>query len=168
MKTPYEIRAQKFIKDFFPFISECETYYQFSQAVAAYNYVRRRHVFMAYGLTRIAFITSDYVVKINFARHDENFERFGDCETEIAVYQKAEHDGYEYLFAKISPYYYQEHNFYIMPRINGIGRYDDDAEEHLSYDEYLWVYSHVHDLHCNNYGWKNGHIVIIDYACADL
>lgn len=168
MKTPYEIRAQKFIKDFFPFISECETYYQFSQAVAAYNYVRRRHVFMAYGLTRIAFITSDYVIKINFARHSENFERFGDCETEIEIYKEAEQDGYEYLFAKISYYEYHGKDFYIMPRINGIGRYDDDAEEHLAPDEYRWIHSRVNDLHYNNYGWKDGHIVIVDYACADL
>lgn len=165
MKQSYEDRAKRFIHDFYPFISECKTYYEFSQAVAAYNYVRRRHVIMSYGLTRIAFITSDYVVKINYAKSEYNFDRFGDCEQEVETYLQAERDGFEYLFAKLSPYYYQEHNFYIMPRVYGIGRTEEDADYYTTAEESDWLYDHVRDLHSNNYGWKNGHVLIIDYAC---
>jgi hypothetical protein len=70
----------------------------------------------------------------------------------------------ESLFAKISRYDYNGTAFYIMPRIHGVGKTDWDADEYLTEDENDWVYEHVCDLHNGNYGWKDGHVVIFDYA----
>lgn len=166
MKSNYQTRAQKFVRDFYPYIQNCYDRRAFQQATNVFNYEHRRKVKMAYGMTRIAFITSDYVIKINFAKEKEMFERFGDCEQEIETYEEAEQDGYEYLFAKIERYEYMEHYFYIMPRVYGIGTREEDADCLVSDDEGNWLYEHVCDLHNKNYGWKNGHIVIFDYACS--
>jgi hypothetical protein len=69
------------------------------------------------------------------------------------------------MFAKIERYAYRGLNFYIMPRIHGIERTEYNAEDYMTDDELNWCDSQgLTDLHNGNYGWKNGHIVIIDYA----
>lgn len=166
MKNSYEVRAQKFIQMLYPYIYNCRTYRDYERAVVAFNITYGRKVQMFHGATRISFVTSDYVVKINFEREDYSLDRFGGCEEEIEVYEKAKKDGFEYLFAKIIRYHYHI-NFYIMPRVYNIGKYDDDAYYHVSDEEFEWLYEHVADLHCGNYGWKNGKIIIFDYA-ADI
>lgn len=166
MKSNYEERAKKFIAQFYPYIEACRSYHDFYEAVESFNYDFHRKVFFSYGLTRCAFITSDYVIKINYALHERNFEKFGDCDVEINTYAQAESAGFAYLFAKITEYFYQGTLFYIMPRIYGIGRTDYDAVCYLNEKEAYWVLDHVADLHSKNYGWKNKHIVIIDYACT--
>ena len=166
MKSSYQARAQRFIKDFYPYIENCYDRRAFQRATNVFNYERHRKVSMQYGMTRIAFITSDYVIKIDFATDPDVFDRFGDCEQEIKVYEEAENDGYDYLFAKIERYEYMGRYFYIMPRVYGIGKEEDDADYLVSDDEFQWLYEHVCDLHNKNYGWKNGHIVIFDYACV--
>lgn len=166
MKNNYEVRAKKFIRQFYSYIKSCKSYRDFYEQTEFFNYENKRKVIMSYGLTRIAFITSDYVVKINWAKNSYNFEQFGDCESEIELYEEAEQDGYEYLFAKIERYEYMEHCFYIMPRIYGIGKCQCNANTFLTEDEEDWISSRIADLHCKNYGWKNNHVVIFDYACS--
>ena len=109
MKSNYEIRAKKFVQKLFPYIKNCYTYTMFYEAIELFNYENRRKVIFSYGMTRCAFITSDYVIKINFARNEDCFDRFGDCESEIDIYEQAKKDGFEYLFAKPTPYYYNEY-----------------------------------------------------------
>ena len=168
MKTSYEVRARLFLNQIYPFIKDCVDVGDYCEAVDKFNATFHRAVRIANGLTRVALITSDYVIKIDCgARH--NISRFGGCENEYHKYQKIVRDGYGYLFAKISPVMRGDKVVYIMPRIHNVG------SEHSNYEDvYYWlneeendyVYDICQDLHYNNYGWENGYPVIIDYACG--
>lgn len=163
MKQNYEERAQKFIAQINPYIKECRRISEFEFAVCKFNREHHRKVRMCHGATRIAFITSDYVIKINYRGWGSG--RFGGCADEVKMYKKAKQDGFEHLFAKITPVRKgYGRTYYIMPRINGIGRTDEHAEEYLVGDEWDYVVHNVGDRHNENYGWKDGHIILIDYA----
>ena len=162
-KTDYTTRAMKFIAQIAPYVEKCYDESTYKMAVARYNRDHHRKVRVASGLTRVALITSDYVIKFNYG---EFVTCYGGCEQEMDVYAQAEYDGFEYLFAKITKIIYQGKNYYIMPRIYGVGRTEYDVYEYLNEDESDWLDEHVRDLHNYNYGWKNGHPVIIDYACT--
>lgn len=163
----YEERAKKFIAQIYPFIKDCHDDSDFAFAISHFNKIYHRNVRMAYGSTRIAMITSDYVVKIDYDGWGTG--RFGSCKDEVRMYRRAVKEGYAYLLAKITPYR-KDYNrtFYIMPKISGIEKRFGDAEEYLDDDEYDWLCSNIYDRHNQNYGWKNGHIVMIDYACNAL
>ena len=163
-KSDYISRAQRFIHQISQYIDADSLYVDdFNYAVAKYNRTYHRHVIFAHGATRFALITSDYVVKVDY---DEwQISRFGGCENELSIYTQACNDGMEYLFAEITPYSYHGITYYIMPRIGGIGRYEEDAWEYMTEEESDWCYSHgLFDLHNENYGWKNGEIILIDYG----
>lgn len=160
MRNNYEVRAQKFIKQIFPYLEGLTNHDDRSYAVYAFSLDHNRKVYYSHGLSRYALITSDYVVKVDY-----NDTRWGNCEDEIDLYAEAEADGFDYLFAKITRYTYLGTNFYIMPRIYGIGKKFDDADWYMSEEERDWCYNHdLCDLHNHNYGWKDGHVVIFDYA----
>lgn len=161
--SSYEVRAQKFIRQIFDYIYACEELEEYEDAVDAYNYRYHRKVILDHGLTRVALITSDYVVKIDYSY--ANIQRFGGGMKEYNFYKMAEREGFGYLFAKITPYEYQGITFYIMPRVKGIMRYDEDANEYMTEAENDWCSEHeLYDLHCRNYGWSNGHVLIFDYG----
>lgn len=164
MMTSYEERAKKFIALFNPYIKECKSLHQFKNAVASFNADHHRHVKMASGSTRIAFITSDYVIKINY--HGWGEGKFGGCADEVKMYRVAEEQGYAHLLAKITPYRGNcNRTFYIMPKIDHIKDDADDAEYYMqNKTEKKWLRENIGDRHCLNYGWKDGHIVMIDYA----
>lgn len=166
MRNTYEIRAQKFIRRIATYLNGAETIQDFEWAANAYNYRYHTRVRVSHGMTRVALITSDYVVKIDWS--PENIETFGGCEAEMALYAEAEADGFAYLFAKITPFQYDDMTFYIMPLIRGIGRTDEDAWEYMTVEESDWCSNHnMYDLHYRNYGWKKDHIVLIDYGAYD-
>lgn len=164
MRKSYEERARKFLEQIYPYIKDCEDNFDFSLAIRKFNHDYKRNVKYSYGSTRIAMITSDYVIKVDYDGWGSG--RFGSCEDEVEMYQRAEMDGFEYLFAKITPIQKEEYNrtFYIMPKITGIGKEPWDADHYLEGKEYYYICEHVGDLHNQNYGWKDGHIVMIDYA----
>lgn len=164
MKGTYEERAKKFIAQIYPLLKNAYNSHSSREAVVnSFNHWYHRNVKYAHGLTRYALITSDYVVKVDYDAH--YVERYGGCEKELQFYAQAEADGFSYMFAKITLYQYEGVNFYIMPRIHGIGRHEYDADEYMTPEEYDWCLDHnLSDLHNGNYGWKDGHIVIIDYA----
>ena len=159
MRNSYEVRAQKFIQQIAPYLKGMTDHDEREYAVDCFNFDHNRKVHYAHGMTRFALITSDYVVKVDYAS-----TRWGDSEDEMELYEEAVEDGFEYLFAKISRYDYKGISFYIMPRIHGIGRSWRDADWYLTDKERDWIYDHVRDLHNENYGWKNGRVVIFDYA----
>ena len=166
MRSDYIARAKKFVPFVETLIENAENKWTIKQRVDAFNYTKKRKVIFSYGLTRYAFITSDYVIKIDY--DEDAIADFGGCESEIELYEQAEQDNMEYLFAKITPYYYNGRNYYIMPRISGIGRTDWNAEHYMTPKERRWCDWHgVEDLHFNNYGWRNRHICIIDYGAHD-
>lgn len=163
MKSNYIERAKKFVPYVAMFIHHSGNRHDIKYEVEAFNYRHNRKVVFAHGLTRLAFITSDYVIKVDY--DPEQIERFGGCENEMAVYAQAEQNGMEYLFAKITAYTYKGVTYYIMPRINGVGKYFDDAYTYMTDDEIEWCEEHgIGDLHCYNYGWRNKHVCIIDYG----
>ena len=165
MRNTYEIRAERFIHQIYDFICDCECVEDYEYAVKVFNYECRRKVKVKHGLTRVVLITSDYVVKIDCGRLDWR-EQFGGCANEFEIYEQAENAGFAYLFAKPTAVEYKGRKFCVMPRIHGIGLEDDDADYFLTPKEDRWVSSRVFDLHNGNYGWKDGHPVLFDYAAS--
>jgi hypothetical protein len=163
----YEERAKDFVKMLFPLIDDCEDVWDFRKAVEMFNRLYTRKVRLNHGIARVAFITSDYVVKLEYDSYEVNC--VGGGENEIKMYAIAEQEGFAYLFAKVVPYDYNGKRFYIMPRIHGVGRYRYDyADEHMTDEENDFCCRHaIGDLHGNNYGFRNGHVCIIDYACRE-
>lgn len=166
MKSDYVTRAKHFINQFFnswdiAFIGE--NFPIIEQRIADYNFAKHRHVKFNYGMSRVAFITSDYVIKIDYHKCWA-----GNCIHEYTLYQdKIKNSPYSYLFAEITQYIYNGIAFYIMPRIYGIDENrEEDVDSFLNYDEERFVRDIlcIHDLHSGNYGWKNKKVVIIDYA----
>ena len=75
----------------------------------------------------------------------------------------------EKYFAEITKYVSKNGiTFYIMPRINKVGEskisvlFDYLRENDAS--AYYFINEYFEDIHENNFGFKNGHPVIIDYA----
>lgn len=166
MKNDYCVRAQKFIIEIAPYFEGCENRKEYIYAVGQYNKDYKRHVKFAYGISRIVFITQDYVVKISY-RSDA---MFGDCESEYNMYLQAQKDGFDYLFAPITRMEYNGNYYYIMPRIPNVGR-EWEMDEFLSDEERDYLFEHgVGDIDDNysNVGWKNGIPIIIDYACNEF
>ena len=163
MRNTYEVRAEKFIHEIFNYIRDCEEVEDYQWAVNHFNFEHHRKVRVANGLTRVALITSDYVVKIDCGSC-YNINTFGGCANEFDIYEQAKDDGFEYLFAKPTAVCYCGKSFCVMPRIRGIGRKEYDADWYLSAEECDWVCERVFDMHNGNYGWKDGHPVLIDYA----
>lgn len=164
--SSYVDRAIKFIKQFSLYTEGCITLADYNWAVYVFNNDYKRRVRLHHGMTRVAFITSDYVVKIDF--NADNIAKWGGCEKEMELYAQAEMDHMEHLFAKITPFEYNGQMFYIMPLVRGIGRKWDDAWEYMTGEESNWCNDHgLEDLHNQNYGWKDNHVVLIDYGAHD-
>ena len=167
MKSDYRIRAERFIAEIYPYICEFPTnrmYYR--KAIARFNREHHnRRVECSNGAVRIALITSDYVVKFNY--DEDEAHEYGGCEDEVNFYQFAKEMGFQHLFAEVTPFVYKGHMFCIMPRINGIGSCPyDEAFAHMSKEECAFCKRHhLTDLHGQNYGFREGHVCIIDYAC---
>ena len=167
MKSSYEVRARKFAQMIYPFITGCTTVSDYRNAVDNFNVVFHRKVRVAWGQTRVVLITSDYVLKIDYGKKGN---RWGTCEDERKAYCKAVHDGFAHLFAKTTPYMVNELVFYIMPRIDRIGaEYNgwDDVYEYVDGDDCEYLFDNFRDLHYENFGWKNQHPVVVDYACLE-
>ena len=168
MRSSYEVRAQRFIRAIAPYLTYCSDCYDYSDAVDAFcERHPKRKVSFDHGLTRVALITSDYVVKIDYNEYEVN--RFGGGEKEIAFYAMAEREGMAHLFAKISRYDYNGRTYYIMPRITGISEDRwEDAWAFMTDKECEWCEKHnLYDLHCKNYGIMKGQVKIIDYGAYD-
>lgn len=168
MRNSYEVRAQRFVREIFPFLMDCVNCYDYEKAT--YNYMIEhptRNVGFAHGLTRVALITSDYVVKIDY--NEEQVARFGGGEKEIAFYAMAEREGMAHLFAKITRYDFCGRTFYIMPRVKGVSEERwEDAWCYMTEEEADWCLDHnLYDLHARNYGLHKGKVTIIDYGAYD-
>lgn len=160
----YEERAKDFIKAIFPYIAKnMESPYYVRENINKFNKENSRNVKMRAGCARIALLTSDYVVKFDYDR--EEVDSIGGCANEVYMYDIAEREGFAYLFAKITHVIYQNHDFYIMPRIEGVDDCNGSAWHHMTIAEANWCHNHsVTDLHSGNYGFRNGHVCIFDYG----
>ena len=163
MKSDYTIRAYKFIEKLYPYIKDCHDVLEYLNAADLFSADYHRKVECASGMVRVAFITSDYVVKFDY--NTDRSAIYGGCADEEKFYHFAQEKGFASLLAEITHIRYCGRDFYIMPRIGGIGKCCECyAEEFLHGDELDFVNEYLEDLHDENYGWKNRHPVIIDYA----
>ena len=171
IKNDYEVRAKKFIKEFAPYLKGIRiakfNSYEICEAVRRFNADKKRNVKVDSGASRIVFITSDYVVKLDFGT-----TWAGNSKTEMLGYQQAQKDGYEHLLAKISLYKYRNRSFFIMPRAR-VGttlawRTQENLWSKLTENERRYLWDNFEDLHKNNWGSLNGKLVLIDYAWNDF
>lgn len=168
--TPYEYRALRFAqKVLCPLFEDCYTLDDFILAIRDYNNRHSVKLVYHFGVSRIAIVRADYVVKFNFTPDEEwndgtGLCRAGDNETEYEMYQKAVRDGFAHLLAKTTPFIYHGRRFAIMPRIDHVGDGSRLWWDTVTEEEYDWLEDNVYDLHDNNVGYKNGKVVVIDYA----
>ena len=124
------------------------------------------------GSTRIAFIISDYVLKVDY----NTIKSFGNSETELEAWNFIRENGMEEYFAEITKYVSKSGiTFYIMPRIKHVGEYDSEWFFDILYETDIEAYSFIKDYFCDfheeNFGFKSGHPVVIDYAwnyCVEM
>lgn len=162
----YIERAKDFIKDIYPFIEDDPFTVETVEAtISDYNWAKRRNVLVKSGSVRIALITSDYVVKYDYSPCHAAI--YGGCEQELKMYNFAKQQGFDDLFAEITHFQYGELDFYIMPRINGIGKDRfAEANDFMSEEECDFCEdAGLCDLHYYNFGFRKGRICIVDYAC---
>ena len=172
MKSDYRIRAQKFIKQIFPYIDGYmyDDLNETIERVQRFANEKRRKVLVNYGVSRIAIITADYVIKWDrhFAQNKYERSRAGDCKKEYLTWRWLldENPGYAYLFAEITRFRFGGENFYIMPRVRGINRDRDVyAYECVDGDEEDFLCEWFYDLHSGNFGIdRKGNVTIFDYA----
>lgn len=160
----YIERAKDFIEQVFPYISVCTNPWDAGQRIEMYNADFDRKVIVRSGLSRIALITSDYVIKFDY--DPDEIDSIGGCENELELYEQAKAEGFAYLLAEITPFLFHERKFYIMPRIRGIGSGHHYAENYMTPSEKDFCRRHkITDLHTSNYGFRHGHVCLVDYAC---
>ena len=170
MKKSYIERAMRMaelLSSYMNSYSETMSIYnKCNMAAKEYN-IRHKHSSMNVksGSTRLAFIINDYVLKVDY----QTIKFYGSSETELEAWNFICENGMEEYFAEITKYTSKSGiTFYIMPRIKHIGEYDEEwfndtlfATDIVAYD---FIQDNFYDFHENNFGIKNGHPVIIDYA----
>lgn len=170
MKKSYIERAMRMaeiLSSYMDSYSETMSIYnKCNMAAKEYN-IRHKHSFMGFenGSTRLAFIISDYVLKVDY----RTIKSYGNSETELKAWDFIRENGMEEYFAEITKYISKSGiTFYIMPRIKHIGEYDEEWFNDTLYETDIGAYDFIQDNFCdfheNNFGIKNGHPVIIDYA----
>lgn len=170
MKKSYIERAMRMaeiLSSYMDSYSEIESIYaKCRMATQEYNN-RHKHSSMGFesGSTRLAFILSDYVLKVDYAE----IEAYGNSESELKAWNFIRKNGMEEYFAEITKYTSKSGiTFYIMPRISHVGDYGGDWLLDYLYvnDDYAYnfIQDNFADFHDYNFGVKCGHPVIIDYA----
>ena len=177
MKKSYIERAMRMaeiLSSYMDSYSETMSIYnKCNMAAKEYN-IRHKHSFMGFenGSTRLAFIISDYVLKVDY----QTIRSFGNSETELEAWDFICKNGMEEYFAEITKYISKSGvTFYIMPRIKHIGEYDEEWFNDILYKTDIVAYDFIQDNFCDfhkeNFGVKSGHPVVIDYAwnyCVDM
>ena len=170
MKKSYIERAMRMaeiLSSYMENYSEIDSIYRKCQMVAMEYNKRHKHSSMGFesGSTRLAFIVSDYVLKVDYAE----IEAYGNSESELKAWDFILRNGMEEYFAEITKYVSKSGiTFYIMPRINNVGEYGGDWLLDYLYVNDASAYDFIQDnfagFHDYNFGIKRGHPVIIDYA----
>lgn len=172
-RTSYDVRAKHFIEQIYPFLYKHTNKFRHIEPTKVNDAIRdfdthySRKVMVYCGCSRIAIISSDYVIKMDIT---ECYNGFGDCNAELSFYQKAKQEGYANYFCPIESYSYKDITFYIMPKVRRTSEYDSKPyfEDLIPDDAVYWISERVYDIHKGNYGFFHKHPVIIDYACNCL
>jgi len=172
MKSDYTVRAEKFIHNFYEWfvdnygVGMWDDLGIIYDAVDTYNEIYNRKIKVFNGAVRVTLVTSDYVVKWDYGT-EEDIEIYGGCEQEAENYETiVAGSRYEHYFAKVTRVYEGNMMFIIMPRI---GRVEYTSKTRELYEcipkcEWMWIQKRFGDLHRGNWGLKNGHPIITDYA----
>ena len=168
MKSNYEARAIKFAHVLARMFEDCETLQDYKDAVFHYNMTHSRRLVMFHGVSRIAIVRSDYVIKCDYVSKDRRWSdgQAGNNESEAEMYDRAVEDGFEYLLAKSTLVNVDGKEFSIMPRIAHVDDWDRDWYDYCTEEEYDWLDTHICDLHNANVGYRKGKVCVIDYAWA--
>lgn len=171
MKTPYTYRAEKFIKILFPYIQKVLERKERSAAdfficIKRFNKEKKRKVVFDSGASRMVFISSDYVVKVDLKEKSWA----GTSEKEYKMYLFAQKEGFGYLFAPSTRIEYHGYFFYVMPRVHNIDKWRDEDYfyEELNEEEYAFISDFINDIHGGNFGYLHQKLVLIDYAWNGL
>lgn len=169
MKNTYEVRAAKFAALLVRLFSACSTLADFEEAIEEYNSTHSRPLNYAHGVSRIAIMRADYVIKFDLTPAEDWLDDFGACRagdnsTEQEVYARAVEAGYAYLLAKTTVMAIGGRTVSIMPRINGVGNEWRYWGDYVTDEEYDWLTDNIHDLHEFNVGYYKGKPVVIDYG----
>ena len=165
MKTTYEERGLKFATTLAKMFQTCVYLKDFVAVIEHYNMSHTRKLVYKNGVSRIAIIRSDYVIKFDYQPTGWFSDgKAGNCESELEAYECAVEDGMEYLLAKPTVKEMFGHTFSVMPRINHIGDESRRWWRGLSIEEEIWLEEHINDLHDNNVGYRNRKVCVIDYA----
>lgn len=171
MKTPYTYRAEKFIKILFPYIQkelekEVRSKDDIRACVEVFNNEKKRKAIFDSGVSRMVFISSDYVVKVDFKEKSWA----GTSEDEYKMYLFARQKGFDHLFAPSTRIEYYGYFFYIMPRVHDIDKWrnEDDFYRELNEEECDFISDFINDIHGGNFGYLHQKLVLIDYAWNDL
>ena len=161
----YEERAIKFAKFLDNLFADCEYLDDFEAVIMQYNRHHKRKLKYSHGVSRIAIMRSDYVIKFDFTPVGYwSNGKAGNCASEEEVYQTAVEDGMEYLLAKTTLVNVGFHTVSIMPLIRGVGNYNKDWTKFCTREEEDWLVWNINDLHSGNVGYRNRKVCVIDYA----
>lgn len=167
--TPYEVRAYRFAQTLCRLFEECSTLEDFEWAIRQYNRAHSIPLHYDYGVSRIAIIRSDYVIKFNIAPTGDWDDGEGGCRagnnsSEEEVYNRAVRDGFAHLLAKTTVVRIMGRDIAIMPRIYHVGDTSRCYYQYMTKEERDWVADNIYDVHCWNVGYYNNKPVIIDYG----
>ena len=90
----YIERAKDFIKQVYPYLNDdCMSPWLIKSVIEKFNRTFDRKVIVRSGLSRIALITSDYVVKFDY--DPDEVDSIGGCDAELDLYWQAKQEGFE-------------------------------------------------------------------------
>lgn len=161
----YLNRAIKFANMLVVLFNNCSCLNDFEQAIEHYNNTHSRRLRYAHGVSRLAIIRSDYVIKFDMTP-EEGWEngRAGDNRTEEMAYKQAVIDGMQHLLAETTLVTIKGRAVTIMPKIDHVDDYDRNWWEYCTKEEENWLNYNICDLHEGNVGYRNGKVCVIDYA----
>lgn len=169
MKTSYEVRAAKFARTLAKLFEYDDTLEDFISSISLYNKTHSRPIQYSHGVSRIAIMRADYVIKFAFTPSSTwddgtGSNMAGDNWTEAQVYARAVADGFDYLLAKTTLIEIDGRVIAIMPRIDGVNDRNRCWSSYVTLREYKWLHNNICDLHEGNLGYRKGKPCIIDYA----
>ena len=144
-KLTYEERGAKFAEVLAKRFEGCVTFDDFRREIQRYNTTHVRKLNWDHGVSRIAILRADYVIKFDFAPTGWFSDgHAGNCSSEEAVYARAVADGMEHLLAKTTVLTFHGLTCSIMPRIKGVGtRYG--WERTVTPKEEAWLSDNLKD-----------------------
>ena len=165
MKNSYQVRALNTWKALKPYLMGCASIFNYDCAVNKFNRENHRKIKFCYGSTRVCFVTSDYVIKMDYNQDQIIF--WGGCQSEYDNYDFACANGCDGAFCPIDKI---DEKAYVMPRCEMADWYDesilDEFWKDCNEDEFWYVQENIKDVHNQNVGRYKGRVVLIDYAAC--